>query len=76
MLSKFQSGKSPLVNLIVTGSKTLLYYYDVPSKLQLKIKVIQNEEMPTMVKQFRSLCKRMIAVFFSKRGIFAQAHRA
>lgn len=69
MLDKYDSGDSKLVDSIVTGDETWLYYFDIPSKSQSKLWVFENEPTPTMVKQQKSVKKRMIVVFFAKRGI-------
>nr|XP_026496311.1 uncharacterized protein LOC113400850 [Vanessa tameamea] len=46
-----------------------LYYYDVKSKSKNKAWVFEEEEQPTTVKQSRSVKKKMVVVFFGKRGI-------
>lgn len=69
MLKTFESGTSTQVNSIVTGDETWLYYYDMPTKSQSKIWLCENEEPATKIKTARSVKKRMIVVFFGKRGI-------
>ena len=69
MLKKFKSGKASNVNSIVTGDETWLYYYDVPTKAQSKVWVFGDEDTPVTVRKSRSVKKRMVAVFFSVRGV-------
>ena len=69
MLKMFDYGKSQYVNSIVTGDESWLYYYDVRSKSKNKVWVFENEKTPTSVKQSRSVRKKMVVVFFGRRGI-------
>lgn len=69
MMNKYDSGRSKDVDSIVTGDETWLYYFDLPTKSKSKLWVFEDESTPTMVKQQRSVKKRMIVVFFGKRGI-------
>lgn len=71
MLKKFEDGRSNYVNSIVTCDETWLYYFDVPTKSQSKVWMFEDEPPPTSVKMSRSVKKRMVAVFFTKRGILA-----
>lgn len=69
MQKKFENGTSAYTNSIVTGDETWLYYYDVPSKSRNKVWLFENEPTPTQPRKSRSVKKKMIAVFFSKRGL-------
>lgn len=69
MLKKFENGEASNVNSIVTGDETWLYYYDVPTKSQSKVWMFEDEDNPVTVRKSRSVKKRMVAVFFSARGI-------
>ena len=57
------------VNFIVRGDKTWLYYFDIPTKSQSKVWAFEDEEVPVQVRKSISICKRMVAVFFTKGGI-------
>lgn len=61
---KFQHGRSHDI--------VRLYYFDVPTKLQIRLSLFEDEAAPTEVRKSRSLEKKTIAVFFGKRGIIAK----
>lgn len=69
MLKEYENGTSNYVSNIVTGDETWLYYFDVPSKSKNKIKLFENEPTPIQVRKSRPVKKKMIAVFFTRRGI-------
>lgn len=68
-LKKFQSGTSKLVNSIVTGDETWLYYYDAPTKSQSMAWAVKAEEAQKIAKHVQSARKKIIAVFFGKCGL-------
>lgn len=72
MLTEYEMGSSNYVNSIVTGDETWLYYFDLPSKSRNKIWLFEDEQTRTMVKQSRSVKKKMIVVFFGRRGIISR----
>lgn len=69
MLKLYENGTSNNINNIVSGDETWLYYFDVPSKNKNKVWLFENEQTPVQVRKSRSVKKKMIAVFFTRRGI-------
>ena len=68
MLRKFDGGRSPRVNDIVTGDETYIYQYDPETKQQSSVWLFPGQPAPQKFKRSRSTTKQMIAVFFSKSG--------
>ena len=56
----------------MTKSGYTLYYHDLLSNSHCRVWVFEDEEPPTMVKEFRSVKNKMIAVVFIKWGIIEQ----
>jgi hypothetical protein len=69
MLNKFENGTSCYVNGILTGDKSWLYFYDVPTKAQNNVWVFEDENTLVSVRKSQSVKKRMVAVFFTVRGV-------
>ncbi|UYV72377.1 hypothetical protein LAZ67_9002838 [Cordylochernes scorpioides] len=69
MLKKFDNGSSRLVNSIITGDETWLHYFDVPTKAKNKVRIFEGESTPVSVRKSRSIKKKMLAVFFTVRGV-------
>ena len=68
MLKKFKSRFAAEVNFIATDDKTWLYYYGVPMKSQSNVWVFEDQ-MSVQVRKSKSIDKRMVAMFSTKRGI-------
>ena len=68
MLRKFDGGRSPRVNDIVTGDETYVYQYDPETKQQSSVWLFPGQPAPQKCRRARSANKQMIAVFFSKSG--------
>ena len=66
MLQKYDRGASKHVYDIVTDDKALIYAYELESKQQLTVWVLQDEPNPTKVPRVQSTSKQMIACFSEK----------
>jgi [histone H3]-lysine36 N-dimethyltransferase SETMAR len=68
MLDKFDGGRSKLVSEIITADETWIYQYDPETKQQSTVWVFDDEVPPTKLVKSRSVGKRMMAVFFRRKG--------
>lgn len=69
MLKQFNSGESDDASFIITGNETWLYYENLPKKSENSSWVFEEEDKPVKVKKSESMHKRMVVVFFDKKGI-------
>lgn len=69
MLAQFDAGSSKLVDNILTGDETWVYFYDPETKLQSRQWVTSEEDAPVKFRRERSVGKVMAAVFFRRCGI-------
>jgi histone-lysine N-methyltransferase SETMAR len=68
MLKTFEEGRSKRVAEIVTGDETWIYSYDPETKQQSTVWVFGSERPPTKVVRDKSTSKKMVAVFFRRKG--------
>ena len=69
MLARFDGGRSKLVDNILTGDETWVYFYDPETKEQSRQWVTNEEDTPLKFRRERSVGKVMAAVFFRRCGI-------
>jgi len=69
MLDKFDAGASKLVDNIVTGDETWVYFYDPETKEQSRQWMAWEEDAPVKFRRERSVGKVMAAIFFRRCGI-------
>ena len=69
MLAKFDGGRSKLVNNILTGDETWVYFYDPETKEQSRQWVTREEDAPLKFRRERTVGKVMADVFFRRCSI-------
>lgn len=67
-LKRFNVGKSKAVYNIVSGDESWIYSYEPERKHQSTVWVFDDEVKPTKVVRSRSVSKKMVASFISKKG--------
>lgn len=67
-LKRFNGGRSKAVYNIVSGDETWIYSYEPERKHQSAVWVFEDEVKPTKVVRSRSVSKKMVASFMSKKG--------
>lgn len=69
MLDRFDAGASKLVDNIITGDETWVYFYDPETKAQSRQWITFEEDAPVKFRRERTIGKVMAAVFFRRCGI-------
>ncbi|CAK1586181.1 unnamed protein product [Parnassius mnemosyne] len=67
-MQRFNGGKSNAVYNIVSGDESWIYSYETERKHQSAVWIFENEVKPTKVIRSRSVSKKMVATFVSKKG--------
>ncbi|CAK1593242.1 unnamed protein product [Parnassius mnemosyne] len=67
-LQRFNRGKSNVVYNIVSGDESWIYSYEPERIHQSAVRVFEDEVKPTKVVRSRSVSKKMVATFVSKKG--------
>ena len=68
-LKLLKDGEHRIISKIVTGDKTYIPFYDVPTCQESRVWVFDGESAPTTVKRQRTMKKVMYAVFFRSTGL-------
>lgn len=68
-LKLFKNYGARVVERIVTGDETYVYYYDAPTRSETKMWIFEDEEPPEVVKRNRTVSKVLYAVFFRCSGL-------
>jgi transposase len=58
-----------MIDRIITGDKTYVYYYDAATRSESKLWVFEDETPPQVVKTSRASGKVLFAVFFRSAGL-------
>ncbi len=58
-----------ILDRIITGDETYVYYYDAPTRTESKVWVCEGETPPKIVKRDKSIGKILYAIFFSTDGL-------
>ncbi|XP_050678571.1 uncharacterized protein LOC126974898 isoform X2 [Leptidea sinapis] len=69
---RFNEGKSNAVYNIVSGDESWIYSYEPERKHQSAVCVFEDEVKPTKVVRSRSVSKKIVAMFVSKKGHVAK----
>ena len=58
-----------ILEKIITGDETNVYYYDAPTRTESKVWVCEGETPPKIVKREKSIGKILYAIFFNTDGL-------
>ena len=72
LLDRYGHGNQQLLNNIVTGDETWIYYYEPPSREMNKVWLQKGGKKPTVAKRSRSVKKVLYTIFFDTSGIVLQ----